>query len=520
VSEVCDSAKSPTLLLAEELRRQPPYLFEWVLWREAVLELLCSRVRLLPEAADLGLYAGLKYGTTDVQNRQRLHRIWESVSPPQHHEFYSYSPTAAFASFDRLVEGTFLQKVIPWLNATLCDDSTSLASSTFTSALERWMSEFHRILSTRQLRVLTALCSEPNTSQDELAERVGLGQASVSRILKQLADSNLVRLYGEVNLPLIGLSRVGITFFAPRLPTLHALRKLLAKIRYALLLLDFDSILHCGFAVPSRRMGRFRGWVTELAGAWNLPPPSVRVVQELTYHRNFALYNPEEGGWPLDYEPILDNISRLIGGEWSHLLPPLRRFRYSEPTTPSSIELRPEDFVYMQRAVGTFLLTDRVASTEAREARLAGFRESEHMAYRRRVQQLERIKLLCPAVGVAVFNVGLDAIINVLMEGSYEESIRVLAALQLLPHVDGVIYDDGSASAALLVPKPAAVVVETSLQDLLTDSGISAKTIVKPAWEAYGRSLGSAADSRNYDFERGDWLWTKDTLPEIHPPDA
>jgi len=517
VEEVVNSANLPALLLAEALRDAPRYLLDWVLWREAVLEVLCCAVRLVPEAADLGLYAGIKYGSTDVHHRERLYRIWESVSPPHGYEFYSYSPTAAFPSFDKVAEGRFLQMAIPWLNATFCGVPGSLSSSTFTSALERWMLEFNRLLTPRQLRILMALSDHPDISQTELAEHVGLSQASVSRILKRLADSHLVRLYGEINLPLIGLSRVGTTFSVPRLPILDALRKLLEKIRYALLLLDFDGALHCGFAVPFRRLGRFRRWLRELAVALNLPPPGVQIVQELICHRNFGIYDSEGGGWPLDYESILDNISRLIRGEWSDFLPPLRRFRYSESPISSPIRLQPQDFVYMQRAVGTFFLTDRVASTEAREARLAGFRESEHMSYRRRLQYLEQMKLLFPALGVAVFHIGLDATINVLLEGQYGDSIRVLSALQLLPHIDAAIYDDGSASAALLVPKPAAVAIKASLQDLLTDCGINSATAIKPTWQAYGRSLGSTVDSRNYDFEQGDWLWTKDTLPEPRP---
>lgn len=519
VEEVVNSANLPALLLAEALRDAPRYLLDWVLWREAVLEVLCRAVRLVPEAADLGLYAGIKYESIDFRQRERLCRIWESVSPTRRHEFYSYSPTMAFPSFDKVAEGRFLQNAIPWLNTTFCEVPDSLSSSTFTSALERWMLEFNCLLNPRQLRILMALSDQPGISQNELAEHVGLSQASVSRILRQLADSHLVRLYGEVDLPLIGISRVGTTFFVPALPALDRLRKLLDKIRYASSLIDFDGALHCGFAVPSRRLERFRSWVRELAAAFDLPPPSVRIAQELAYHRNFDMYDPERAGWALDYESILDNISRLIRGEWSHLLPPLRRFRYSEPVFSSPIKLQPEDFIYMQRAVGTFFLTDRIGSTEAREARLAGFPESEHMAYRRRLKYLERMKLLLPALGFAVFHIGLDATVDVLLEGPYDDSIRVLSALQLLPHIDAIIYDDGSASAVLLVPKPAAVAIKASLQDSLSECGISAATVVKPAWQAFGHSLGSPVDSRNYNFEHGDWLWTKDTLPEIHPPD-
>ena len=520
VEEIVNSANSRALLVAQALRNAPRYLLDWVLCREAVLEVLCTAVRSVPEAADLGLYAGIKLRSSDSHQRERLYRIWETVSPTRHFESLLYSPTSAFPAFDKATEGTFLHRAISWLNSTFSGLPGSLGSFAFTSALERWMLEFNRFLNLRQLRVLVALSDQPDISQNKLADRVGMSQASTSRILKQLADSHLVRLYGEVDLPLIGLSRVGVTFLVPRSPTLDALRKLLEKIRYAISSLDFEGVLHCSFAIPYRRLGRFGEWIKDVAGAFDLPIPRLRMVQELACHRNFSIYDPEHGGWPSEYVPILDNISRLVRGEWSQLLPPLRRFRYSAPPVSSPVKLQPEDFVYLQRAVGTFFLTDRVASTEAREARLAGFPESEHMTYRRRLQHLQRMKLLFPALGVAVFHIGLDAIMTLLLNGPHDESIRVLSALQLLPHIDAAIYDDGSATAALLVPKAAAVGIKASLQDLLADRGILASAVVEPAWPVFARSLGSTVDPCNYDFEHGDWLWTKDTLPEPQSTDA
>jgi hypothetical protein len=241
------------------------------------------------------------------------------------------------------------------------------------------------------------------------------------------------------------------------------------------------------------------------------------VPQEQIHQRNFALYDPKKGGWPLDYEPILDNISRLIREEWAHLLPPVRAFRFSTGTDAPPIQLRSEDFVYTQRVTSAFFVTDRVASTEAREARLAGFRESEHMRYRRRVQFLEEVGLLSPPLGVGLVQIGLDALINLRIEASYDRSKRVLGALQLLPHVSGFIYDDGSAAVVLLVPKSAAVGVETSLKGLLQDSDIPAATMISSAWNSYGWTPHLPIEQRNYDFERHTWAWTKDTLPEPRP---
>jgi hypothetical protein len=264
-------------------------------------------------------------------------------------------------------------------------------------------------------------------------------------------------------------------------------------------------------------MRRFRSWVAELATAWAIPRPNIRVPLEQLHHRNFATYDCEKGGWPLDYEPVLDNISRLIQGEWTHILPSIRTFRFSTGSACRPMRLLPEDFVYIQRATSPFFLTNRVASTEAREARVAGFRESEHMRYRRRVEFLEHAGLISPPLGVGVVQIGLDTVISLRIETSYEKSRTVLGALQLMPHLSGFIYGDGSAAAVLPMPKAAAVSVENSLKRLLQNAGVTAATMTSPAWNSYGWAANHPIKQRNYDFERQTWVWTKDTLPEPQP---
>ncbi len=519
VSEVLNPDNTSELLVAKELLHSANHLIDWVLWREAILQHLCYRVRSVPEIADLGLYGGLKYGVKRHRVRQKLQLIWETVSIPQEYESYQYNPTAGFHFFDKIVDGTFLQKVIPWLNACFCGVSFPLTTQAFTTALERWMFDYHRVLDSTQIRILIALAEQPVISQEELAKRVRLTQPSVSKALRKMADRHLLRLVGYVNLPLIGLQRVAVAFHSTDSRVLWVLRRALAKIRYTLLIWEFSDAIFCTFAIPFRRIGRFREWVTGLAAAWNLPYPEIRTVIQHVQHRNFTLYKPEEGGWPQDYEPILENVFRLVREEISSLLPPIQTVQYSTLTPPTRVKLQPADFVYMRRATSSFFLTDRVASTEAQEARLAGYREGEHGPYRRRVRVLEKLGLLSPPLGVGLIIIGLNAVISLLVKASHEESAQLLTSLQLMPHIAGAIYNDGCATAALLVPKEASVAIVTSLQEQLHECGINALTMVKPAWETYGWTFQPPVSLRNYDFDRGAWVWAKDTLPVIKHPD-
>jgi hypothetical protein len=146
VEEVLDSTNPPVLLVANALQDAPKYLLGWVLWREAVLGFLCRPVRLVAEAADLGLYAGLKYGVKNPTNCEYLQRIWETISPPQFYENYSYAPTSGFELFDKAVDNHFLRLVVAWLNSAFSDTQVPLTTRTFTSALERWIFEFHNPL--------------------------------------------------------------------------------------------------------------------------------------------------------------------------------------------------------------------------------------------------------------------------------------------------------------------------------------------------------------------------------------
>ena len=113
--------------------------------------------------------------------------------------------------------------------------------------------------------------------------------------------------------------------------------------------------------------------------------------------------------------------------------------------------------------------------------------------------------------------IGLDAAINLRIEAPLDRSTAALKALQLMPHLSGFVYDDGSAALVLLVPKSAAVSIETSLATLFQDSGIRAATMTAPAWNSYGHTSYLPIGQQNYDFEQGTWVWTKDTLPEPRP---
>ncbi|MDO8056051.1 MAG: winged helix-turn-helix domain-containing protein, partial [Candidatus Hermodarchaeota archaeon] len=495
--------------LSEDLLVKHNDFLEPVLWREAYLLHLPNSIRAVNRAADLGLYFYYRYGLKTRKQRQQFLRIWEATSPPIQYAFYRYFPTGGFAYFDNIVDGRFLHIVKQWFNP-FTQLHTPLTEDAYTANLERWMVNFHRVLKPVELKIVQALYDDPSTSQIELADRLDLKQPTVSRVIKVLAEKHFLRFYLVENFPVIGLQPLAVLFNVSNTHTRNQIKILCNRIRYTLGVHDFQNLMIVYFVIPFRRVERFRQWVKQITASLNLTTSKILQLQERSVSRNYRLYQPTRTGWPVDYNPILGNIKRLLFEDWTEQLPPLRSFEFLANQPIRVIKLKSEDFVYIMRASDAFLVTSRAKFYEAEEARRAG---SGDLSYRRRVAYLERNKIMSPPLSVGLLHLGLDAHISVYVKCSINEARKVLRSFQLLPHVSGNILEDGSVAITLLLPNEAAVSVETTLQRILSDYGRDVNTGIKPAWEAYGWMIRPPVISENYDFEKGAWIWVKDTLP-------
>ena len=503
--------KESVLDLSEDLLVKHDEYLEPVLWREAYLLHLPESVRAVNRAADLGLYCYYRYGLKTRKQRQRFLQIWEATSPPIQYAFYRYYPTGGFAYFDKIVDGTFLHIVKQWFRP-FTQLSTPLSEDAYTGHLERWMMNHHRILKPVELKVLQGLYHDPNASQTELAETLGLKQPTISRVIKVLAEKHLMRLSVIENFPVLGLQPFAVVFHALNTKTKNSLVSIARRIRYTLGIHEFQDAIVIYFVIPLRRTDRFRQWLKQITAILDILAPKVLILFERSISHNFRLYESSNTGWPIDYGPILDNIQRLLYEDWTEHLPQLRSFKFSINAPRKVVELRPEDFIFMQRASDAFLVTSRGQFYEAEEARKAG---SKDLTYRRRVAFLQRNKVMSPPLGLGIFHIGLNAQVSLLIKCSPNEAQRILRAFQLLPRVSGTIFNDGTMTATLLLPKKAAVSVEASLRKSLTEYGREVNTGIKPAWEAYGWMIRPPVISENYNFEKNDWIWVKDTLPLI-----
>ena len=513
-SSYLDDDNQLTLELSDELLTLHKELLEPILWREAFLLHLPRNVRRVPESSDLGLYCYYRFGLKTTKQRQKFQQLWESVSPPQGYDYYYYYPTAGFSIFDKSINGTFLQKILEWFKP-FKESSSQISSQMFTANLERWIFNHHIVLQPLELRILRGLNDCLSCTQKQLAKNLDLRQPTVSRIIKSLAKKHLLRFLVYENYPVLGLHPITVQFSSSNLGVINSLKKMATKIRYTLIIQEFPDSLLISFAIPKERIIRLRQWIKQVSAKYDLSAPKIYTTIERLNSKTFEIYNPDEGGWPNDFETILENIFRIIKEEWTLHIPPLNVFKYSPSRSTKSITLQPQDFIYMQRATDAFLVTGQARFYESHEARKAGYRESEHMAYRRRVEFLNKRKIMSQPMGIATMHIGLNDAVKIFLETPYDDTKAIISAFQLLPSVSGRIYDNGSGNITILLPSGTAVPTQSSLREFFTELNYPVKTAIKPAWKSFGWVFGNPIIPDNYDFDKGKWIWTRDTLTTL-----
>jgi hypothetical protein len=514
VIEHKDASNRFTLEISEQLVTQYTKYLDPILWREAYLLHLPYIIRQVPQAADLGLYCYYRYALKTKKQRHRFLQIWETVSPPIEYHAYRYYPTAGFPFFENVVDGSFLRKVKDWFKP-FDQLSAHISTDTYTANLERWMFNYQRPLKPIEFKVLRGLYDCLNCSQIELAEKLHLRQSTVSTVIKRLAEKHLLRLSVFENFPVIGLQPQTIQIETTEGKIIEKIKKLVHRIRYTLSLMEFDNCLLISFLIPIERISRFRRWVKQLAAAGGLSSPKIRLISERIQSWNFDLYDIQTQNWQLAIEAILDNFQRLIQEDLTQHLPPLNRFKFRTQSKNKTMKLQPEDFVYMSRATDAFLATDKAKFYEAYEARLAGFEDSRHMTYRRRIQFLEEQDLLSPPIGLGIIHMGLNSSINLFLETPLEESVKILSACQLFPRTLGNIHSDGNSTITILVPDVYAIPIHSALNEFFSSQSIPVSTYLLPSWKGSGWLARYPVNSTNYDFEQCKWIWVKDSLPFI-----
>ncbi len=502
--------------VSERIEEEPSYVLEWVLWREAILSLLAPRIRQVPEVADLGLYGGLKYGFSDEKVKEKLIDLWKQVSPTQYHVQYRYDPTLGFTIFDNIVDGAFLQHVIPWLNSLRGIHHEGFSSTAYTEGLERWMLETNRVLNSTEVEVLVTLSENPSISQTEIAKKLNMSNSMLSQVLQKLAEKHLLRLYNHVNLPLIGLEEVIVFFTIPKTVSLYKFTRYLNGLKYLTNIQHFSSsLVFATFVIPLEYSMKFHLWLDQLGKITGINFELKR-VNDSFLSWNFNSYIPDKG-WPTDFSQILDEIDILVKGTDTDFKPIIKMVSHSydliEKSTRFPLKLQPEDFTYFFRATDAIYATQRFSSRTAEELRKAGLKPTEHMRYRRRIKKLENWGI-SEIRGYFLYIIGLNSAIQIIISEPREITRDLFQKLQLLPFIVGRILDEGSGCANILLPNEVVVDIYSFLRKLFSNEKLNVRFSLKPAWQLYVGGPGPLLIS-DYNFETGRWLWINEEMTRI-----
>jgi hypothetical protein len=505
--------------LSQALQYVEPPILDWVLWREALLSFLLPHLRRIPEAGDLGLYAGLQYGDYTKLEREALDILWKQVSPPQHYQHYIYDASFGFPLFDQVVTGTFLHRAIPWLN-TLRPTTTHnpLATSTYTAALERWMLETHIPLTQTEHHVITALNSLTTPlHQSRLASKLKMSISGLSQQLTTLAQRYLLRFIHFINLPLVGLIPYEIIIHTPNQKNCQRVVSIFSQIPYTWFINQIpQTSLHCRVFIPHNHVGEFNTWLNELKTEHDPLSLSAVRTSDIVQAWNLGIYIPEKG-WSTDFTFLLHKIQSILDYQIEESLPAFSlstmSYEMLENNKQFPLPLRPEDFTYFLRAADVHQITDRIISQPSKELREAGITETAHMVYRRRIRFLEK-KNVSSVKGMWMMHLGLNTIIQIYLFEDRETTLHLLEGLQLFPQLNALILENGNGVIFLYVPTPLAVDILSFLRKIFATKDLNALVITKPTWQS-SSGFDYPVQSKNYDFERKEWKWERSTLPIV-----
>lgn len=507
------------IALARNLQQVPEHILDWVLWREALLSFLLPHLRHIPEAADLGLYAGFLYGEFSDDQQETLKALWRQVSPPKHYQHYIYDAPFGFLLFNQVVAGTFLKRALPWLNTLRSTiTGTPLATPTYTAALERWMLETHTPLTQPEHRILTALTQITTPlHQARLAKQLGMTVSGLSQHLTKLAQRHLLRLNHFINLPLIGLIPHELIIHTPNHKTRQHIAAIFGQICYTWLINPIKhASIHCRVFIPSNRQTEFHHWLNELTKKYNLLPISLARTSDIIQAWNLDSYIPEHG-WPHDFTLLLHQVQAILDDQYENNLPLLSTSTMSYELLDNNkqypVALRSEDFTYFLRAADIHQITDRITAQPSKELRQAGISETAHMVYRRRIKRLEKLNV-SHVQGLFLMHIGLDAVLQIYVNEPRAMVEQVNKALSILPAIYGLIFDNGNGFVSLYVPKYCAVDTLSTLRKIFAKHEINAFIETKPTWQAFS-GFESPVKLQNYDIEKREWKWEQTTLPDI-----
>lgn len=499
----CGIYEAKTLHIASQLI-QRPLLLDTVCYREMYSILLPQVVKAVPESGDLGLLCA--YQHTNKNEHDQLLKLWQVVSPRRFYGDVVYNAPFSFPLFNRVTQGTFLGRVLPFFNE-LEPAITPLSSREYVDLLETFMLNYASPLNEQELRVLHLIQENPTASLRELQQLSLYSLGSLSNYMTGFREKLLLSRFYRVNFPRIRLNHVAVLAYpAPgsRVSRYFEQCPYLRKIhRFG----GSGAPYLLSYTLPRLRLRRLQEWLQELVGLGHLLRYRFYPLSGVLNGYNLRSYLAhgdevpvaERFRWVAWIRYLRDVLIREGYGE---VLAQPYIYEYDDPNIKAA-ELNP---------LASQLLTHVTPETTAEDlAQLLG--ESVH-SIRRQLKSLFKQQVLFQRPDLAMYHLGLNETLFIILEGTEELVRNFLAGCKEAPLYGGTIFHHPTPGCivAFGLPTGLALKVGRELNHLFLEQnefdaavfyGSGAKDFI----------MNQVRQRCQFDYELGQWQWFREYFP-------
>ncbi len=499
----CGTYNGTVFQIAKQLLSRP-LLLDAVLYREMYGNLLPNVVRAVPENGDLGLLCA--YLHLPENQQEEFLRIWQVVSPRQYYGDIYYNAPSSFPLFNRVTQGTFLRYVLSFFDE-LEPALTPLTSREFVELLDTFMLNYASPLTDQELHVLHLIQEHPTATLKQLQEKSSLSLGSLSNYLNSFREKLLLSRFYRIDYPRIRLNHVAVLAYpAPG----NSVSRYLEPCPYLRKIHHFGGAgapILLSYTLPRQRLRRLHEWLQELVGLGHLLRYRVYPLSGVFngYNlRSYLAYNSEvpvaeRFRWVAWIRYLRDVLIRDGYGE---VLTQPYVYHYSEP----NIEPAKLDSVDYQ-----LLSQMNPESTAENLAQLIG--HSIHVV-RRRQKELFNQHVIFKRPDLAMFHLGLNETIFIILEGSEETVRNFLAGCREAPMFGGSIFQHPTPGCivAFGLPTGLALKVGRELGRLFLEQDEFDAAVF------YGNGskdfmVTSVLRRCQFNFELGHWTWHREYFP-------
>ena len=407
-----------------------PLLLDAVLYRELYSSLLPRVVRQVPESGDLGLLCGYQF--LPEEEKTRFLRVWQVVSPRRFFGDIVYNAPFSFPLFNRVTEGAFLQRILPFLDE-LEPALTPLTTREYIQLLETFMMNYASPLNEQELRVLHLIQENPTATLQQLHDLSSLSISSLSNYIANFREKLLFARFYRIDTPRIRINHIAVLAYpAPG----ARVDRYLEQCPYLRKIHRFGGAgapYLLSYLLPRLRLRRLQEWLQELVSLGHLlryryyPLSGVFNGYNL---RSYLAHNEsvpiaERFRWVAWIRYLRDIHIREGYGE---ILAQPYVYEYSNP------HIEPIDLAALDYRLLPYLAPDITAENLAQQ-----LGESVHTV-RRRTKELFNQQVVFERPDLSMFHLGLNETIFIILEGTEETVRNFLAGCREAPMYGGSVF--------------------------------------------------------------------------------